>query len=183
MFQFNIHTFYAVKDFVFCLSYGGKCSDSIRKLRYGKYLEMVTTSSSLQPQKLPPTVQAIRYHSMRVQLQVCQWKYLDLMILDARNWGWKDENGCMTPIKTDTEPAPEWLLKVIRCRCNMSSKNPCGTAVCSCRKNGIKCMSACSNCCGESCTNATVDDIIEDDLDDCNADGSDFERNIFDIFD
>ena len=58
---------------------------------------MVTTLSSLQPEKLPPTVQAIRYHSMRVQLQVCQWKYLDLTILDARNWGWKGQHqsGCL----------------------------------------------------------------------------------------
>ena len=43
-------------------------------------------------------------------------------------------------------------------------------------------MSACSNCCGELWQNATVDDIIEDDLDDCNADGSDFERNISYIY-
>ena len=37
-----------------------------------------------------------------------------MTILDARHWGWKDENGNMTPIKTDAEPAPEWLLKVVR---------------------------------------------------------------------
>ena len=39
-----------------------------------------------------------------------------------REWRWKDENGRMTLIKTDAKPAPVWLLKGVRCRCNISSK-------------------------------------------------------------
>ena len=75
------------------------------------------------------------------------------------------------------------MLRVVRCRCNISSKNRCGTALCPCRKNGIYCMSACSNCRGELCTNVKTDDIIDDGLNDSDTDGFDFERNIFHILD
>ena len=34
-----------------------------------------------------------------------------------------------------------------------TSKNQCGTNVCSCKKNGLKCMSACGGCHGEDCNN------------------------------
>ena len=72
----------------------------------------------------------------------------------------------MALIKTDAKPASGWLLKDVRCSCNMSSKNPCGTALCSCRKSGINCISACRNCYGELCTNGKTDDNIDDDLND-----------------
>ena len=47
--------------------------------------------------------------------------------------------------------------------------------VCTCRKNGMECTSACKYCCGVTCTNVAVvapisDDIL--DLDD-NVDGND----------
>ncbi len=43
------------------------------------------------------------------------------------------------PIMTDSVPAPDNILKFIRCRSKVSSKNPCATNVCSCRKNELKC--------------------------------------------
>ena len=48
------------------------------------------------------------------------------------------------------------LERVIRCKCELISKNPCGTNICSCRKNGIKCMPACGNCHGNNCNNQLV---------------------------
>ena len=54
--------------------------------------------------------------------------------------------------------APETLLKFVQYKCKLSTRNPCGTNVCSCRKNGIKCVTACGDCRGESYRNA--DDII-----------------------
>ena len=39
-----------------------------------KYMEMVTSSKKgIQPERLPPTEDAIKYHSFRVYLQVLQW--------------------------------------------------------------------------------------------------------------
>ena len=58
------------------------------------------------------------------------------------------------PVITDLIPAPENLLKFVQCKCKLTSRNPCGTNTCSCRKNGLKCVSACGDCRGEGCYNA-----------------------------
>ena len=41
-------------------------------------------------------------------------------------WGWKISESGLTPIQTDLLPAPEDLLKVIRCGCTAD----CGIVVC-----------------------------------------------------
>ena len=71
-------------------------------------------------------------------------------------WGWKLDSSKLQPIMTDLdlEPAPESLLKIIQCKCKLSTANPCGSNTCSCRKHGLKCVIACGNCRGESCRNA-----------------------------
>jgi len=60
----------------------------------------------------------------------------------------------LSPIMTDLDAAPENLLQFIRCKCKLTSKNPCGTNICSCRKNGLKCVTACGDCRGEDCKNS-----------------------------
>ena len=77
--------------------------------------------------------------------------------MDPKLWGWKLENPqYLMPIKNDREVAPENLLKVIRCNCKATSKSPCSTKVCSCRKHGISCMQSCGGCHGETCENKQV---------------------------
>ena len=51
---------------------------------------------------------------------------------------------------TDDPVALAEMLNMIRCKC----KTDCSSVLCSCRKNGLKCVTACSNCCGKGCTNA-----------------------------
>ncbi len=51
----------------------------------------------------------------------------------------------LMPIMTDSVPAPDNMLKFIRWRCKVSSKNPCATNACSCHKNGLKCVPACGD--------------------------------------
>ena len=64
---------------------------------------------------------------------------------------------------SDINAAPENLLKFVRCKCKLSSKNPCGTSMCSCRKHGLKCVTACEDCRGENCNNAEeILDVEED---------------------
>ena len=106
-----------------------------------------------------------------LNFQVAQWKHLDLCCLNPQDWGWKMEDGILTPIKTDLDPAPEWLLQVVRCKCKMSTKHPCGTLSCSCRKNGLTCVTACGSCHGEDCENSAkpiseLDDRDNDDATD-----------------
>lgn len=147
-------------------------------------METVATCSSLQPGNLPPTERAINFHALRVYLQLCQWKTLDLHCLNPLEWGWYKAPDGLKPVKTDMEPAPEFLLKFIRCKCSTKTKNSCGTNVCTCRRNGLKCVAACGHCHGEDCCNVAefhVEDI--EDGDDPLNDDDEFDQNIFDLFD
>ena len=81
-------------------------------------------------------------------------------------WGWTEENKSVVPKKTDLDPAPDWLLNVVRCKCKDGSRNQCGTMLCSCRKNGLKCVTACRDFRGETCSNPnnlSADFVEEDD--------------------
>lgn len=118
---------------------------------------MVTTSNSVDPEILSPSKRAIYYHALRVHLQVSQWKHLDLRYLDPIECEWRFVSGGIEPVKTDLDAAPEWLIKVVRCNCKMTSRNPCNTQSCSCRKNGLKCVEACGSCHGEGCANANCE--------------------------
>ena len=55
---------------------------------------------------------------------------------------------------TDLAAALDNLLKFVRCKCKLTSKNPCSPNICSCRKNGLKCVTACGDCHGEGCSNS-----------------------------
>lgn len=150
---------------IFIIMYGGKKPDSLNCLRHAKFMEMATTSkSALDPQKLPPTERAGYYHSLRVHLQIMLWRDLIGNDLDPQQWGWKLEGNKLVPLMTDLTPAPENLLKFVRCKCKLTSRNPCGTNTCSCRKNGLKCVSACGDCRGEGCYNAEDASFEENDV-------------------
>ena len=131
-------------------------------------------------QNLLPTQRAAYFHSLRVHLQICQWSTLNLRCLNPLDWGWERVGITLHPIKTDMAPAPEFLLKVIRCNCKTKNKNPCAGIKCSCRKNGLHCVAACGDCRGRDCNNASskVDQAeFTEQLDDID------DGNIFDIFD
>ena len=146
---------------LFVITYGGKEDDSLNSLRYTKFMEMVSSSKApLDPQKLSPTERAAHYHSLRVHLQVVIWKKLSNNDLDPKQWGWKLEGSAFAPIMTDLDAAPESLLKFVRCKCKLSSKNPYSIDVCSCRKNGLKCVTACGDYHGEGCNNS--EDLVLD---------------------
>ena len=142
---------------IFVIMYSGKNEETLNSLRYTRYLNLLATSKrTLRPEMLPPTDRAAHYHSLRVHLQILKWKDLnDIRNDQAIDWGWKREKSHLMPVMTDKEPAPSDILKIIRCRCKRSC-----TTMCSCKKNGLKCVKACLNCQGESCDN------IECDMDD-----------------
>ena len=151
------------------LLYGGRFGvDSLNHLRYTTYMRLCTTSKgSICPEQLPPTERAVYFHSLRVHLQVIQWQCLSTDVLAADEWGWELSDGKFLPVKTDQPAAPDDLLRVIRCRCKVSARNTCGSNVCSCRRNGLKCLSACSDCHGNDCLNCEqyvdVDDSSSED--------------------
>ena len=143
------------------MMYGGKQSDKLNEMRYTTYCHLAATStSSPKPEKLPPTERAAFFHILRVHIQAVRWKTLNADELDPLDWGWKIENGKLIPIMTDQQAAPDSLLNVIRCKC----KTGCTSNLCSCRKNGLMCVSHCTNCHGLGCSNAEV--VSENDSDD-----------------
>ena len=122
--------------------YNGKKDDLLNTLRCTRYSEKVAKSATrVEPKSLSPTSAAAKYHSYRVYHQICHWKNSE-SDLSAELWGWTlTENGYY-PIMTDLPPAPEALLKVVRCNCTTD----CNNARCSCQKHCLKCTLACEHC-------------------------------------
>jgi len=101
---------------------------------------IISRKSGLDPQKLPPTERAGYYHSLSVYLQIMIWRDLIGNDLDPQQWEWKLERNMLIPVITDLTPAPENLLKFIRGKCKLTSRNMCGTNTFFSRKNGLKCV-------------------------------------------
>lgn len=79
------------------------------------------------------------YHNLRVYFQVQNLKGND-EDLDPTEWGWEVVNDNVITLTTDKLPAPEHIMKVIRCTC----KTGCRTSACSCKKVGFECSIDCS---------------------------------------
>jgi hypothetical protein len=129
--------------------YGGSETDTLDALRLRKFREKVVKSiSSLQIQNLPPTSDAAKYHSFRVYFQVKLWTK-EQEILKPEDFGWQIHQGKFIPRTMDKLPAPDCILKVIRCQC----RGECATLRCSCRKHSLHCTYACGECKGTNCSN------------------------------
>ena len=100
---------------------------------------MHETVRQIWPEKLQPSEHAGYFHVLRVHLQAVEWKTLSCHTLLPANWGWKQDGDHFVPVTTDLPVTPDEILNVVRCGC----KTACSSALCSCRKNGLKCMSAC----------------------------------------
>ena len=139
------------------LIYNGMMTDTLDSLRHKRFCEKVASKTShVRPQSLPPTSAAENYHSLHVYLQVQEWKNSTIKH-DPINWGWQECEEGFVPIRTSLPPAPEHLLRVIRCNC----QTDCSTLRCSCKKHNIECTLACGNCKGTGCTNTSHDNDIE----------------------
>ncbi|KAK6191116.1 hypothetical protein SNE40_002860 [Patella caerulea] len=143
--------------------YNGKPHESVDVLRLQKFHDKARSSVAVvQPHALPPTSAAVKYHSLRVYLQVQTWMS-NTCTLSPDQWGWKSVQGKLVPVLTDLPPAPQELLDIVRCNC----KSGCNTARCTCLKNGLECSMACGDCKGV-CENCSVfpSDVMEEDVDD-----------------
>ena len=134
---------------------------------------MAASATSIDPGRLPPTERTAHFHALRVHLQVTQWKTLDIKCLKPDEWGWQYVNDILFPIMTDEKVAPDALLKFIRCKCKVGSRNTCGTNMCTCKRNGLKCVQACGDCRGEKCNNKDTA-IFENEIYDASSDGNIF---------
>ena len=143
--------------------YNGRSTDTLDSLRHQRFSEKVASSAThVHPQTLPPTSGAAKYHSMRVYLQVQEWKgSADGLI--PTEWGWQLCDEGFVPLQTALAPAPDNLLRVIRCSC----LTDCSSLRRTCKKHNTECTPACGNCRGSGCTNslqmACDDDRYDDD--------------------
>ena len=104
----------------------------------------------MRPASLPPTIQ----HSLRTYLQMQDWILLKNMSRDPRlYWWYVTSAGEFEPIMTLDDIAPANLLRFVSCTCS----GDCSTKRCSCKKNNVRCISACGSCHGILCKNNEVD--------------------------
>jgi hypothetical protein len=86
---------------LFVMLYNGKADDTLTELRYNTYMRMAASASRIIPSKLPPTERSAWSHSLRVYLQVWQWKSMMDCNLNPLEWSWKIVDGKMAPVMTD----------------------------------------------------------------------------------
>ena len=96
-----------------CL-YTGAVGDTLDKLRLLRFHQKVATSKRfMQPENLPPTSSAAKYHSLRVYLQVQIWKEESRLGPYLHPESWLESS----KLQCDMDVAPKALLKVVRCNC------------------------------------------------------------------
>ena len=144
--------------------YSAKNGDTPGTVRRTSWNIMMNEKNKLNPSSLCPTKRAIHFHSLRVYLQIRRWDSLDEQILHAPSWGFHPQRNGLKPIKTDLEAAPGIVLNVIRCNCKLTSRNTCSTMLCSCKKHGLPCVTACGDCQGKNCHNISLAYATKEDM-------------------
>ena len=129
-----------------CKLYGVKNETDINRARY----KLFTNRTKLpEPQKLPPTKDALILHLKRVNFQTPEWKsalVAQTEYRDPAENGWKRTAENTLKIQwTEKEPALESLLVFVSCSCKNSK---CATRACRCRKVQLHCSDLCDclNC-------------------------------------
>ena len=145
----SVDTIIKYGEIAMIILFGGDVQKRLDRLRLDIFYEKVLSSVTfVKPENLPPTSAATKYHSLRTYHQVQVWKGRD--DLDAQNWGWAVKGNRLLAVHTDRPPAPDRLLKVVRCKCKID----CKTSRCTCRKHGLTCSQLCGECKGVSCLNS-----------------------------
>ena len=101
--------------------FGGKCTDSLATMRYNIFSKkVVSASTTVTPEPLPPTESASKFHSRRANYQIMTWMgtYDDMEIC---------------PTNVHNECCPRQSLEGHSLTCSTA----CKTLHCSCIKYGF----------------------------------------------
>ena len=153
-FTFDTKLFAAVEKFV-CTLYGAK--EAI-DTDYARYQKFIAGKKSPEPQKLPPTRDALLCHCKRVSFATAMVKkslypFGDVPDPDGYGWSMIDDKLEIQWILRD--PAPPEVLQLISCGCK---KSKCSSRTCMCVSHGLVCTDLCScNDC-ENCSHQDDDD-------------------------
>lgn len=146
---------------IFKILFSGKLSANLEDLRFDIFSKRAATGI-IKPEKLPPTTGAAMQHSLRAYLQTRDWLMLQSPSKDVLEYGWKLTERGYAPVPSTDPIAPDYLLKFASCNC----AGNCSSFRCSCKKQGVKCISACGICHGISCLNIQpMDEEITEELD------------------
>ena len=133
---------------------------SLPEIRLEKYKEMVSSDrASIDPASLPPTPRAAYFHGLRTYHQLKVWLLLSAKDVEPTKWGYELKGDKLTPVMTDMSPAPERILRIIRCSCKKSC-----SARCSCMKAGLQCATTCRECRG-TCSNGPQTEDYDGEVD------------------
>ena len=163
-FDFNAKYFPVIESFV-CQMYGVKTCENVNEARYLKFFS--SKSGSTEPQKLPPTRDALLLHCKRVSYVTAIIKRSlennpDIPSPDGYGW---TKNGESLFIKWSLlPPAPPQILEQITCGCGKG----CKSRLCRCRAIGIDCdeFCKCKDCTNHPNHDDTTQDTVEDDDED-----------------
>jgi len=112
---------------------GGKSPENLTSLRHRMLIKKTSRGSTfVGPEQLPPTENAIVYHSLRTYHQIMAWIKEDL---DPLEFGWATHNNQLVPTMASAPPVPEELLNIVCCNCR--------TTRCTCRRYGLPCTEGC----------------------------------------
>ena len=133
---------------------------SVNDLHYKIFLQ-----GNKEPEKLPPTHDALLHHIRRAHFQSYIWYHAnepqqELPSPVGNGWCADATSGNILPTLMSQPALPQNYIEITHCKC----KN-CATARCGCRKNKLKCTIICG-CQNEICYNPSSLREIPDDSDD-----------------
>ena len=97
------------------------------------------------PENIPPTQDALHQHLLRAHYQAFLWKNANIANLDIPSpttSGWHLKEGKLIPILMTKEPITAECVNIVTCACT-SKGRLCQTTQCKCKKNALRCTSAC----------------------------------------
>ena len=94
------------------LLYKGKETESLNDLRLKSFhTKVIDNKSATHRSNIPPASASAIFHCFRVYHQVQNWMGRSL---SPEEWSWKIGGSNIIPIHSDQDPAPQFLLKLVR---------------------------------------------------------------------
>jgi hypothetical protein len=149
-----------------CRIYGHTKIDDINEARFKDFC-----AKTLDEKRLPPTKDSLHLHFQRANYQARIYKLALLGITDLpepSKHGWTIVDSQLEILWTTMPPAPEKLIKILKCSCKASK---CATNQCSCRAAGVSCDLTCTcNDCDNVIETLDERNLLMDDSSDDSSD-------------
>ena len=143
--DFSESAFIDAEKFVIKMYSPHSSADSVNVLRS----EMFHKTSN--PERLPPTKDALVHHFDRCLYQMKVWLNATVpmpVLKSPEESGWYISDGKLIPVLTTTEAVPQMCVELLTCGCKTKR---CNSKLCTCKRNKIRCSLGCA--CAQECLN------------------------------